>query len=159
QQQSLQLLVQKRYSDHWQLLGSYTRSRTRGNLFDDSGTNPAGFGNFSDVTNVNLVNRYGLAPYDRRDQLKIYSIYHWLWRRLNLSAGSSAVYESGLPYQMEELTPLGLRYLTPAGSLRLGDIFELDLSLGGEYQLLANGLAVEVRAEIWNVTDQHQVLA
>jgi len=159
QQQSLQLLVQKRYSDHWQLLGSYTRSRTEGNLFDDSGANPSQFGDFSNVSDVNLVNRYGLAPYDRRDQIKVFSIYRWPWRRANMSLGTSALYESGLPYQMEALEPLGVRFLTPRGSQRLPDVFQLDLSLGGEYQLLRPGLALEMRVEIFNLTDQRQVLA
>jgi hypothetical protein len=159
QQQSLQLLVQKRYSDHWQLLGSYTRSRTEGNLFDDSGANPSQFGDFSNVSDVNVINRYGLAPYDRRDQIKIFSIYRWPWRRANMSLGTSALYESGLPYQMEALDPLGVRFLTPRGSLRLPDVFQLDLSLGGEYQLLRPGLSLEVRVEVFNLTDQRQVLA
>jgi hypothetical protein len=157
QQQSLQLLVQKRYSDHWQLLGSYTRSRTAGNLFEDSGADVEHFADFSNVSNVNLVNRYGLAPYDRRDQIKVFSSYRWPWRRANLSFGTALLYASGVPYQMEALDPLGVRFLTPRGSLRLPDEFELDLSLGSEYQLL-RGLTVEVRAEVFNVTDQQQVL-
>ncbi len=159
QEQALQLLLQKRYSDHWQLLGSYTRSRTEGNLFDDSGANPSGFANFDDVSNVNEVNRYGLAPYDRRDQIKIFSIYRWPWRRANFSFGSALVYESGLPYQMEELEPLGTLFLTPRGSLRLPDVFQMDLSLGSEYLVLRNGLSVELRGEIFNLTNQRQVLA
>lgn len=159
QQQSLQLLVQKRYSDHWQLLGSYTRSRTLGNLFDDGGANPTDYANFSNVSNVNLVDRYGLAPYDRRDQIKAFSIYRWPWRRMDLSFGTSLLYASGVPYQMESLDPLGIRFLTPRGSLRLPDLFQLDLSLGSVVQLLRPGLSVEVRAEVFNVTDQRQVLS
>ncbi len=159
QQQSLQLLVQKRYSDHWQLLGSYTRSRTQGNLFDDTGANPSGFADFSNVSDVNLINRYGLAPYDRRDQIKLYSLYHWPWRRADLSVGTALLYESGVPYQMEETDPLGTRFLTPRGSLRLPDVFQLDLSFGSEIQVLRPGLAVEMRAEVFNLTNQRQVLA
>jgi hypothetical protein len=159
QQQALQLLLQKRYTDHWQLLGSYTRSRTEGNLFDDSGGNPSGFANFDDVSNVNEINRYGLAPYDRRDQIKIFSIYRWPWRRADFSLGSALLYESGVPYQMEDLDPLGVRFLTPRGSLRLPDVFQLDLSLGSEYLVLRQGLSVEARAEVFNLTNQRQVLA
>jgi hypothetical protein len=158
QQQSLQLLVQKRYSDHWQLLGSYARSRTAGNLFEDDGADVAHFGDFSEVSNVNLVNRYGLAPYDRRDQIKVFSSYRWPWRRANLSFGTAVLYSSGVPYQMEALDPLGVRFLTPRGSLRLPDEFQLDLSLGSEVVLLRPGLSVEVRAEVFNVTDQKQLL-
>jgi hypothetical protein len=158
QQQSLQLLVQKRYSDHWQLLGSYARSRTVGNLFEDGGADVEHFGDFSAVSNVNLVDRYGLAPYDRRDQIKLFSSYRWPWRRMNLSFGTSVLYSSGVPYQMEALDPLGVRFLTPRGSLRLPDEFEIDLSLGSEFVLLRPGLSVEVRAEVFNVTNQQQVL-
>jgi Carboxypeptidase regulatory-like domain/TonB-dependent Receptor Plug Domain len=159
QLQSLQLLVQKRYSDHWQLLGSYARSRTEGNLFDDSGTGTSSFADFRDVSDVNLVNRFGLAPYDRRDQLKVFSNYRWAWRGVDLSLGSAALYESGLPYQMEVLDPLGVRFLTPRGSLRLPDVFQLDLSLGSQFQLLRPGLEIEARAEVFNLTNQKQVLA
>lgn len=158
QQQSLQLLVQKRYSDHWQLLGSYARSRTTGNLFEDSGADVAHFGDFSEVSDVNLVNRYGLAPYDRRDQIKVFSSYRWPWRRANLSFGTAVLYASGVPYQMEALDPLGVRFLTPRGSLRLPDQFQVDLSFGSEVLLLRPGLSVEVRAEVFNVTDQKQLL-
>jgi hypothetical protein len=159
QQQSLQLLVQKRFSDHWQLLGSYARNRTEGNLFDTGGAGISSFADFRDVSNVNLVNRYGLAPYDRRDQLKVFSSYRWPWRGIDLSLGTAALYESGLPYQMETLDPLGVRFLTPRGSLRLPDVFQLDLSLGSQFRLLNPGLAIEVRAEVFNVTNQKQVLA
>jgi Carboxypeptidase regulatory-like domain len=158
QQQSLQLLVQKRYSDHWQLLGSYARSRTEGNLFEDGGADVSQFGDFSNVSSVNLVNRYGLAPYDRRDQLKLFSTYRWPWRRANLSFGTAVLYSSGVPYQMEALDPLGVRFLTPRGALRLPDQFQVDLSFGSEIVLLRPGLSVEVRAEVFNVTDQKQVL-
>jgi hypothetical protein len=158
QQQSLQLLVQKRYSDHWQLLGSYARSRTEGNLFEDGGADVSQFGDFSNVSSVNLVNRSGLAPYDRRDQLKLFSTYRWPWRRANLSFGTAVLYSSGVPYQMEALDPLGVRFLTPRGALRLPDEFQLDLSFGSELLVLRPGLSVEVRAEVFNVTDQRQVL-
>ncbi|HVR08231.1 MAG TPA: TonB-dependent receptor, partial [Thermoanaerobaculia bacterium] len=158
QQQSLQLLVQKRYSDHWQLLGSYSRSRTEGNLFEDSGADGESFGDFSKVSNVNLIDRYGLAPYDRRDQIKLFSSYRWLWRSVNFSFGSALLYASGVPYQMEALDPLGVRFLTPRGSLRLPDELQLDLSLGSELQLLGPGLTLELRAEVFNVTDQQQLL-
>jgi hypothetical protein len=158
QQQSLQLLVQKRYSDHWQLLGSYSRSRTEGNLFEDSGADVADYADFSQVSNVNLINRFGLAPYDRRDQIKLFSSYRWPWRRADFFFGTAVFYASGVPYQMEALDPLGVRFLTPQGSLRLPDQFELDLSLGSEVQLLRPGLSIELRAEVFNVTDQKQVL-
>ncbi|HEV3073197.1 MAG TPA: hypothetical protein VHB47_02165, partial [Thermoanaerobaculia bacterium] len=158
QQQSLQLLVQKRYSDHWQLLGSYARSRTQGNLFEDGGADVAQFGDFSEVSDVNLVNRYGLAPYDRRDQVKVFSSYRWPWRRVNFSFGTAVLYSSGVPYQMEALDPLGVRFLTPRGSLRLPDQFQVDLSFGSEVVLLRPGLSVEVRAEVFNVTDQKQLI-
>jgi hypothetical protein len=158
QQQSLQLLLQKRYSEHWQLLGSYTRSRTEGNLFEDSGADAEDYGDFSKVSFVNLVNRYGLAPYDRRDQIKLFSSYRWPWRQASFSFGSALLYASGVPYQMEKLDPLGVRFLTPRGSLRLPDQFQLDLSLTSEYQLLRPGLTVELRAEVFNVTDQKQIL-
>jgi hypothetical protein len=158
QQQSLQLLVQKRYSQHWQLLGSYTRSRTEGNLFEDGGADLSGFADFSNVSDVNLVNRKGLAPYDRRDQIKVFSSSRWPWRRADVSFGAALLYASGVPYQMEALDPLGVRFLTRRGSLRLPDVFQLDLSLGTEYRVLSPGMTLEVRAEVFNVTDQKQLL-
>ncbi len=59
---------------------------------------------------------------------------------------------------MEKLDPLGVRFLPPRGSLRLPAQFQLALSLTSEYQLLRPGLTVELRAEVFNVTDQRQIL-
>ncbi len=60
---AVQALLQKRFSHGWQLLASYTWSEAQGNLFTNDGQDY--FADFSDVTDVNLVNRFGPAPYDR----------------------------------------------------------------------------------------------
>jgi hypothetical protein len=156
--QSEQIELQKRYSGHWQARASYTHSKAEGNLFRNDGAD--NFGNYLDSTNLNLVNRFGPAPYDRSHQLKIFSSAQFPFGRHNLSLGAAFVFESGLPFQREALDPggLGVRFLTPRGSDRLPDVLQLDLGLGYEVRLTA-GLDLELRGEVFNVTNQRRVLA
>ncbi|MDP9121962.1 MAG: TonB-dependent receptor, partial [Acidobacteriota bacterium] len=153
--QAIELLVQKRFADHWQLLGSYTHSKSEGNLFEDNGM--TSFADFRGESDVNVVNRYGPAPYDREHQIKVFSNYQIPFERWNVSLGSSLRYESGVPYQMVTSDPLGFRFLTPRGSLRLPDVLQLDLALGTEVRL-GNAVELETKLEVFNVTDEQRVL-
>ncbi|HVT57417.1 MAG TPA: TonB-dependent receptor [Thermoanaerobaculia bacterium] len=154
---AIELLVQKRFADHWQLLGSYTRGKTQGNLFADDGAGASTFANYRDASNVNLINRYGLAPYDRRDQIKLFANYQLPFRRVSLTFGTAVLYQSGVPFQQETLDPLGVRFVTPQGSQRLPDVFQLDLSVTTDFRL-SNELQLEAKAEVFNLTNQRQLL-
>jgi Carboxypeptidase regulatory-like domain len=159
--QAVQVMLQKRYSAHWQMLASYTYSRTEGNLFQNDGADT--FGDFRDISNTDLVNRFGPAPYDRTHVLKVFSSVQVPLGRHNLSLGAALLYESGLPFQTEALDPtlpsnLGVRFLTPRGSDRLPDVFQLDLLLGYRVRV-GGGLELDARGEVFNVTNGRRVLA
>ena len=146
-----QLLVQKRFANRWQLLASYTWSETEGNLFQANGR--SSYADYSDITNVNLINRYGPAPYDRSSQLKVFANYQvpLSWGRL--SFGSALGFQDGTPYQQEQFEEFGLRYLTPRGSLRLDDQWQWDLSVALDVHL-APEIDLEFKFEAFNLTDE-----
>ena len=146
-----QFLIQKRFANRWQLLASYTWSEAEGNLFQANGRST--FADFSDITDVNLINRFGPAPYDRGNQFKLFANYQIPWKRGRLSLGSALQYQDGTPYQAEQFEGFGLRYLTPRGSLRLEDVWQLDLSAAVDFPL-TGGTGVEVKLEVFNVTGE-----
>ena len=153
---ALQLLLQKRFSNHWQLLGSYTWSETEGNLFRADGL--ATFEDFADYSDLNQVNRFGPAPYDRPHRFRIYGNWQRSLRRLNLSLGGVVRYDSGLPFQVEVADPLGLRFVTPRGSERLSQVTQLDLSARAALRWGSN-VELSAKLEVFNVTDEREVLA
>lgn len=150
-----QLLVQRSYADRWQMLASYTWSESKGNLFRSTGRDS--FADFIDMTDVNLVNRYGFAPYDRTNQLKLFATYRFPLGVSDLSIGSALRYEDGTPYQAETFEDYGIRFLTPRGSLRLDDFTQLDLSLDYELPFLQD-MELGLKLEVFNVTDEQTVL-
>ncbi len=152
---AVQLLVQRRFADNWQLLGSYTWSEASGNLFTNDGLDT--FADFQDVIDVNLVNRFGPAPYDRPHQLGVFGTYKIPLGRSLVSLGSSLRYRDGVPYQRERDEPGGVRFLTPRGSERLSGIFQWDISADWAIKVLRE-LELEVRGEIFNLTNDSQQL-
>ena len=154
---ALRLLFQKRYSQGWQLLGSYTWSETEGNLFRANGRST--FDDFSDVTDVNTVNRYGAAPYDARHRLQLYAIYRRSFAWGGLSLGTAVRYRDGFPYQPEQIDELGLRFLEPRGSRRLEDVFQWDVSAALDVPLASDSMELEFKLEVFNLTDESSTLA
>lgn len=153
--QAIQLLVQKRWADNWQLLGSYTRGKTEGNLFQTGAFST--FADFAERTDANLVNRFGPAPYDRRHQIKLLGQYLVPLGRAGLSIGNVVRYESGVPFQTEAWDPYGVRFVTKRGSERLPEVFQWDLGFTLDFPL-ASGMGLEARAEVFNVTGERRVL-
>ena len=150
-----QLLLQKRFSDNWQLLASYTWSEVEGNLFRADGLGT--FGDFGDLVDVNRVNRFGPAPYDRPHQLKIFGTRRWPLGRSQLTLGTALRYQDGVPFHFERLEDVGRRFLTPRGSDRLDGSFQWDLALTWDWRL-ASQLEVEIKGEVLNVTDEQDQL-
>lgn len=153
--QGVQLLVQRRFADRWQLLGSYTWSRSRGNLFSDDGLDT--FADFAPLTDLNLVNRLGPAPFDRRHRGRLFANYRLPLAparspRLALSLGSALAYDSGTPYQPEAEEALGVRFLSPRGELRGPDLLRWDVSARLEAPLGAFDWRLEL--EVFNLTDE-----
>ena len=156
QYRAVQLLLQKRYADNWQLLVSYTWSEAEGNLFSADGLDT--FADFRDFVDTNLVNRFGPAPYDRPHQLGLFGNYQIPFERLLLSFGSTLRYLDGVPYEVRRREEAGVRFLTPRGSERLKGNFQWDLAAGLDVRL-ASELELELKLEVFNLTDEQQQLA
>ncbi|MCP4662298.1 MAG: TonB-dependent receptor [bacterium] len=153
--EALQLLFQRRYAKGWQLLASYTWSRAQGNLFQNDGLST--FADFADVTDLNFVNRYGPAPYDRPHQLGLFGSYQFPLERVRLTLASALRYRDGTPYQRETLEDAGIRFLTPRGSERLSGVFQWDVSCNLGFRL-AQEFDFEIKTEIFNVTGENRQL-
>ena len=160
---SVQLQLQKRYSNNWQFLGSYTWSESEGNLFENDAFDD--FADFSDLTGINdprfqsllqqdLANRYGPSPYDREHQLKLFGLFRVPLGKHGLTVGSAFRFESGTPYatQADGIFTIA-RFLTTRDANELPDLLQLDLSLGLDVRL-AKGFDLEIKAEVFNVTDE-----
>ena len=152
---AVQALIQKRFSNNWQLLASYTFSEAEGNLFTNDGRDT--FADFLGQTDVNLINRYGPAPYDRPHQITIFGNYQASFRRVLVSLGSVLQYRDGVPYQLERFEDLGVRFVTPRGSERLSGALQWDLAANFSLRL-AKDFELELKAEIFNLTGERQQL-
>jgi len=152
----LQFLLQRRYQKGWQLLGSYTWSEAEGNLFRDDGLDS--FADFVGFTEANRVNRQGLAPYDRTHRLRAFGTYLIEGHRVSLILGSAFRFESGVPYQAQADGDFGELFLTPRGELSSPDILQLDLSTTVRLRPAKN-LEMEVKAEVFNLTNEQERLA
>ena len=155
---SVQLLLQRRYAERWQMLASYTWSETEGNLFQSTGR--SSFQDLVDFDDTNTVQRFGLAPYDRTHQLKIFANYQLPFGAHRLSLGGVMRYESGIPYQQETLVPnVGTRFDTPRGALRLDDFWQLDFSASYDLDFQRENLGLEFKLEAFNLSDEQTVLS
>ena len=155
---SFQLLLQRRFAEGWQMLASYTWSETEGNLFQSTGR--SSFFDLINVDDTNVAQRFGPAPYDRSHQLKLFGNYQVAVGPGTLSFGGAFRYESGTPYQEErQVQDIGTRFETPRGSLRLDDIWQLDLSTSFDLDFKKEKLGLELKLEAFNLTDEQNVLA
>ncbi len=154
---SVQLLLQRRYAERWQMLASYTWSETEGNLFQSTGR--SSFQDLVDFDDTNIVQRFGPAPYDRSHQLKVFANYQIPIGTNRLSLGGVMRYETGTPYQRETLIDnVGTRFDTPRGSLRLDDFWQLDLSASYDFDFQRENLGLEFKLEAFNLSDEQSVL-
>ncbi|MEM7352561.1 MAG: TonB-dependent receptor [Acidobacteriota bacterium] len=149
--EALMVLLKKRFADRWQLLASYTWSRAEGNLFSTSGR--ATFADYQGSTDVNLANRFGPAPYDRPQQLKLFANYRLPLGRFDLTLGTAVRLDDGTPFQQESDEDLGTRFLTRRGSERLDELFQVDLSANLEITT-AKGIDLLSKLEIFNLTNE-----
>lgn len=149
--EALMLLIRKRLANHWQLLASYTWSRAEGNLF--SATGRATFADYRSSTDLNLANRFGPAPYDRPQQLKLFASYQRRFGRIGLTLGAAARLDDGTPFQREQVEDLGVRFLTARGSERLDELFQIDLSANVEVPI-TKGFELLCKLEVFNLTDE-----
>lgn len=153
---ALQVLLQKRFANRWQLLASYTWSEAEGNFFNADGLSD--FGDFAQVVDTNVVNRFGPAPYDRPHQLGLFTTVRFPRGRSQWTLGSALRYRDGLPWEARRIEEAGFRFLEPRGSRRLDGEFQWDLAATWDLRM-ASQLELELKAEVFNLTDEQQQLA
>ncbi len=155
--QAVRLLVQKRFADRWQMLASLTRSKTEGNLFSRRGDST--FLDFTDLSDGNVINRYGRAPYDRPNRLRIFGLYEIPLSSTVLTVGNALTYESGTPWQAERRdTQQGaIIFLDPRGSRRLDDVLQWDVSLTAAIETRSR-LEILAKLEVFNLLDEQTQL-
>lgn len=159
--QGLQLVAQKRYADRWQLLGSYTVSKTEGTVNTNQGESAAigpDTGQTGVFVNPNrAINRFGRAETDFTHQMKFEGLYSSpVWGGVDVSAVYLVV--SGAPYG-RTIVVSGLRQgnetvlVEARGTRRTDALRQLDLRLVKNVKI-GGTLTLGLYAEVFNLVNQ-----
>jgi hypothetical protein len=177
---SAEITFNRRFTDNFQALASYTWSQARGNadrsysltqftsqLLDypndtctvaAAGNEPAVSGPCPQILGHN---RGGPLPWDVPNSVKIYAAYTYPTTSVNLTAAPSFTYFSGLPFQAQRnLTINGdtdVYYDTPQGSSRLPSWYQLNFSFEANFKML-DPVEIALKADIFNVTNQQPAI-
>lgn len=146
----LELIADKRYSDKWQLLGSYTLSRAEQDQIADlfgTGT-PA-------VDPNNQVNASGPTFWDRTHIVKASAIYHAPW---GIDLAANLRIQTGQPFSRQILVtglPQGTFTVNaePRGERRYPTISTLDLRVARAFRF--RGLNIQAAIDAFNVTNEN----
>jgi hypothetical protein len=168
--QGLIFTFEKRFSDNWQALASYTLSKAEGN--HESNFTSQMLDYTGDTCNVPTIgpmpceealnhNRYGYLSYDQRHQVRMYGAYTFPIGAVNLTAGSSFNFASGLPYQEQRSFAINgdtdTYFYSPRGSDNLPDTYFVDAALEATFRAF-NMLEIGVKGEVFNVTNQQKII-
>lgn len=177
---ALETVFSKRFSSDWGAQVSYTYSRSKGNQFGTISSDLANFASQNCKSSIDStigqngiidcgvagsLNRQGFAPYDRTNVVRAYTAYHLPIHGLDVNLSPAFTLQSGDTFQKQgTLTVLNSAgvstgntltyYYTPAGSNRLPTIYQVDFATEATYPI--HGLAVGLKGEIFNVTDQQK---
>jgi hypothetical protein len=157
---ALEVTLEKRFSDHWQMGASYVLSRLEGNYEGQTNLNDSGDGqllpnNSGTFDNAQqMANTYGLLPLDRTHVLKVYGGYFFPNTPLELSASFGL--QSGTP-----ISKMGLYawngaygYYAPRGSNgRTPTTWALDLGFQYTFRLGKRLGDLALRLDLFNVTN------
>ena len=155
---ALELTLNRRFRNGWQLFGNYVYSKHEGNFrglhTGSERLTPHATGEIA-VPGAHVYS-YGPLDNDRTHQLKLYGSKIW---DFGLMTGFFGQYMSGTP--IDKLAGgllLGNRYVAPRGSGgRTPDIWRLDLRLG--YPIaLGGGFELELMADLFNVTNEQEAV-
>jgi len=156
---AVEVTLNKRFTNSWQLYGSYVHAENEGNyggLYrqDNAQLDP----NITSVYDLPslLQGADGLLPNDREHQFKLYGSYLWPFK---LVTGFYSQYLTGTPIsQLGRHSSYGRqeRFVSPRGTYgRTPDTWNVDLHL--EYPIsLANGIEVKLVGDVFNITDQQE---
>jgi hypothetical protein len=181
---AIELTAEKRFSNNWQILASYTLSRAEGNheavfasqLFDYAGQTcnvpavthrdannnvvvdyPAVSGDCADILSNN---RRGLLSYDATHLVKVFAAYTYPFSFMSLTAAPSFTFSSGLPYQQQRNFTINgdtdTYYYTTKGSSRLPNWYQLNFALEADFRIF-NPVQLGIKGEVFNLTNQQPV--
>ena len=154
--QGVELIAQKRFSDNWQALVTYTWNDTdtwtRGGQWEN--TNPGIFGNPNSQVNAN-----GKSFYDRTHQLKAIGTWH---APFGFRASGVMRYQTGAPYGrtffVGGLNQGGASILAvPVGDERLPNVTTFDIALFRDFQ--TGRFRISPELNLFNITNQNTVTA
>lgn len=156
--ESVELIVNKRFSNNWQLFGSAVYARNEGNyggLFrQDNGQLDPNITSLYDLPSL-LIGAFGQLPNDREYQFKLYGSYVWPF---SLTTGFYAQYLDGTPISQlgrHSIYGANERFVTPRGSFgRTPDVWSLDLHL--QYPISLGSNELQLIADVFNVTDEQE---
>ena len=180
QYKAMEITFERRFSNHFQALASWTLSSAKGNadrsyaltaftsqLLDypnDTCTVPAA-GNQPEVSGpcpeILGHNRGGYLPWDLTQSAKLFAAYTYPFSFMTLTAAPSFTWNEGLTYQQTRLLQINgdtdTYYDTPQGSSRLKDWYQLNFSLEAAFKVL-QPVEIAVKADIFNITNQQAVV-
>jgi hypothetical protein len=156
--EALELTLNKRFSNNWQLFSSAVFSKNEGNyggLFrQDNGQLDPNITSLYDIPSL-LNGAFGLMPNDREYQFKVYGSYVWPFR---LVTGFYAQYLDGTPISQlgsHDLYGENERFVSPRGSFgRTPDIWSIDLSL--QYPITIGAADLRFLVDVFNLTDEQE---
>ncbi len=183
---AFELTFNKRFSERFQAVASYTLSEVTGNadrswgqvaftsqLLDypnDICEVPAQLDNEGNVIlpavsgpcpDILGHNRGGPLPWDLTNSVKVYTAYTYPLGNVNLTAAPSITWFSGLPFQQQRLLQINgdtdTYYDTPQGSARLKDWYQLNFSLEAAFPVV-DPVEIALKADIFNLTNQQPVI-
>lgn len=161
----LEITLDKRFSRNFQVLASYTLSRTEGNHFVDTGSALGDYLTRNSTTAglngliINEVNKYGRAAYDRTHDFKAYGSYSLPLGIVTLIGSPTVGYRSGTTYQRQAnraLSGVGgtfTQFVTPRGSDRFPSQFYLDFSLQADVKIYKD-MTLGLKGESFNLTNR-----
>ena len=177
---SLEFTFNRRFTNNFQGLASYTLSRATGNA--DRSYNLVAFTSQlldypNDICTVEALgdapevsgpcpeilghNRGGVLPWDVTHSVKLYTAYTIPFSFMNLTAAPSFTWFSGLPFQQQRTLTINgdtdTYYDTPQGSSRLEDWYQLNFSLEAAFKIV-DPLQLALKADVFNLTNQQPVI-
>jgi outer membrane receptor protein involved in Fe transport len=171
---AVELTFKRRFASNWMLQGSYTWSQSYGNyegyVNSDLGQDDAGITESFDHAGL-LENGEGYLPNDHRHNFKVFGAYAW---DVGLQVGASFWFQTGRPINGFGVYPEDMEnpenndpwaqsydnyaFYNQSGACPRGcggttdDLWNLDLSL--KYDFTVGGLDMNLRADVFNVTDE-----
>jgi hypothetical protein len=180
QYKAMEITFERRFSNHFQALASWTLSSAKGNadrsyaltaftsqLLDypnDVCTVPAA-GNQPEVSGpcpeILGHNRGGYLPWDLTQTAKLFAAYTYPFSFMTLTAAPSFTWNEGLTFQQTRLLQINgdtdTYYDTPQGSSRLKDWYQLNFSVEAAFKVL-QPVEVALKADFFNITNQQAVV-